>query len=352
VDTTKIRNAPASALGIADRTRYRLRGRVQSAVGRLRETPRRARNAYHNSDFYLSGHAPQIKLNGAEDATAVDEYWNEWTVNSTPFETARESADYLEWRFEEYPLFREMAGLWGDHTDEVVLDYGCGPGNDVVGLLTNTKAQKVIGMDISRKALELTRRRIALHKVDTDRVELIQISDAEPVVPLEADSVDYFQSMGVIHITTDPGAVLKELHRVLRPGREARVMVYNQDSIWFHLFTPYVKQILEGKWTDLPVEEAFQKNTDGEDCPIARSYTHQQFGELCEAAGFEVDYVGGHLSKTELEAYAEHAEAALADDRLDERHKQFLRELEFDSDGYPLWSGKHAGVGGVYELRS
>ena len=245
-----------------------------------------------------------------------------------------------------------MAGLWGDHTDEVVLDYGCGPGNDVVGLLTNTEARKVIGMDISRKALELTRRRIALHRVDLDRVDLIQISDAEPRVPLEDDSVDYFQSMGVIHITTDPGAVLKELHRVLKPGREARVMVYNQHSLWFHLYTAYVKQILEGKWTDLPVEEAFQKNTDGEDCPIARSYTPEEFGELCEAAGFDVDYVGGHLSRHELEMHEEHAEAALADDRLAERHKAFLRGLEFDADGYPLWQGKHAGVGAVYELRS
>ena len=158
--------------------------------------------------------------------------------------------------------------------------------------------------------------------------------------------------MGVIHITTDPGGILRELHRVLKPGQLGRVMVYNTDSVWFHLYAAYVKQIVEGRWPDLPVEEAFQKTTDGEDCPIARSYTPGEFGALCESAGFDVTYKGGHLSRWELTIHEMHAKNALADDRLAERHKDFLRELEFDSDGYPVWNGKHAGVGAVFELRN
>ena len=107
-----------------------------------------------------------------------------------------------------------------------------------------------------------------------------------------------------------------------------------------------MKQIVEGRWPDLPVEEAFQKTTDGEDCPIARSYTPGEFGGLCESGGFDVTYKGGHLSRWELTIHDMHAKNALADHRLAERHKDFLRELEFDSDGYPVWNGKHAGVGG------
>ena len=68
-----------------------------------------------------------VQVEGRED-TAVDRYWTGHTVNSRPFATAKASADYLEWRFAEYPLFRELSGLWGDHAGETVLDYGCGPG--------------------------------------------------------------------------------------------------------------------------------------------------------------------------------------------------------------------------------
>ncbi len=49
--------------------------------------------------------------------------------------------------------------------------YGCGPGNDLVGFLLWGHARQVIGIDISRKALELARRRLALHRIDGSQGE-------------------------------------------------------------------------------------------------------------------------------------------------------------------------------------
>ncbi len=318
----------------------------------MRDAYIRSLISIHESPRYLRAHAPTIERPQRTGSTEVDAYWGAYTVNSIPFRNAWSSRRYLDWRFVEYPLFKEFAGLWGSHRGEVVLDYGCGPGNDVIGFLLNTEARQVIGVDISPMALERTRRRIALHKIDLGRVRLIESPDSDPAIPLADASVDYFQSMGVIHVTTDPGAVLRELHRVLKPDSVGRVMVYNQHSVWFHLYTAYVKMLLEGKWAGLSVEEAFQKNTDGEDCPIARAYTPEDFAELCRDAGFDTTYVGGHLSRLELEVLAEYRDAAVADERLDQRHRDFLRELTYDANGYPLWRGKYAGVGGVFELRS
>ncbi len=100
--------------------------------------------------------------------TPVERYWNRHTVNSSPFETADQSEAYLEWRFGQYPLFRELMDLWGQHDGERILDYGCGPGDDVTGFLLHTGAQRVTGADISHKALGLTGSRVKLHGVDPD----------------------------------------------------------------------------------------------------------------------------------------------------------------------------------------
>jgi SAM-dependent methyltransferase len=281
----------------------------------------------------------------------VDRYWTRTLVKNEEFSTPQESAEFLEWRFSEYPLFRELSGLWGDHDDQVVLDYGCGPGNDVVGFLIHTQAREVIGIDVSPTALDVARRRIDLHGIPEHRYRLIQVSDAEHKVPLEDSSVDFFQSQGVLHHTSDPEQILREIHRVLRPGGEGRVMVYNRASVWFHLFTAYELQIVNGMYKELSAEDAFQRTTDGPDCPIALCYEPRDFVELCDRAGFGTEFLGGYLSRTDLDALDRSRERALADERLAAEHRDFLRELEIDGDGYPVWRGKHAGVGGCYLLR-
>jgi len=37
---------------------------------------------------------------------------------------------------------------------------------------------------------------------------------------------------------------------------------------------------------------------------------------------------------------------ALADDRLENVHKDFLKNLINDKKGYPMYQGKYAGIGG------
>jgi ubiquinone/menaquinone biosynthesis C-methylase UbiE len=300
---------------------------------------------------YLARHAPEIQSGTGPVHTEVEDYWEDHTVNSTAFATRRGSARYLEWRFDEYPLFREFAGLWGEHDGEVVLDYGCGPGNDVVGFLLHTNAKQVIGMDVSCKALELARRRVALHKLPRKRVRLVQLNDAEPRIPLPDEAVDYLQCQGVLQHVSAPGEVLRELHRVLNPERQARVMVYNRDSVWLHLYTAYVVMLLEGRHTEMAVEDVFQLTTDGEDCPIARCWRAEDFIALCEQAGFNAEFLGGYLSRHELDMLSRCLEQAISDPRLAAEHREFLDGLQFDERGLPMHRGLYAGIGGAYVLR-
>jgi SAM-dependent methyltransferase len=284
-------------------------------------------------------------------ATAVERYWNRHTVNSKPFRDARESENYLEWRFEQYPLFREFMGLWGDHTGERILDHGCGPGNDVTGFLLYAGPANVIGLDVSPKALRLAKRRLLLHDVDPRRFELIQIRESDARLPVDDVSVDHVNSSGVIHHVGDPLGVLHELRRVLKPTGTCTVMVYNRDSVYFHLYTAYMRMILEDTFAGLTVEEAFRRNTDGPECPISRAYRGADFIELCSRAGLAGEFAGGYFLKDELDWLRDHGADALASPELAHEHKQFLAELEQDERSFPLYRGKHAGIGGVYHLR-
>lgn len=283
--------------------------------------------------------------------TAVDQYWTGHTVRAERFRTKRASERNLEWRFEQYPLFREFSGLWGEHDGEAILDYGCGPGNDLVGFALYTGARRIVGFDVSPRALELARDRLALHGIESERLELLQGSDASVAIPLDNGSVDFVQSQGVLHHTSDPEAILRELHRVLRPGGRGLIMVYNRASLWFHLYTAYEKMIVEDAFPGLDVHEAFRRNTDGPECPISRSYPPAEWVALCEAAGFEAEFVGGYPSNNELRALEQSWAQAIADPRLGAEHRDFLRSLTFDFAGRPMYQGAHAGIGGTYHLR-
>jgi SAM-dependent methyltransferase len=283
--------------------------------------------------------------------SAVDTYWSEHTVNSEPFVSASASTHYLEWRFSVYPLFREFSRLYQEHNNQTILDYGCGPGNDVIGFSIFSRANKIIGMDVSEKALKLTQKRLAVHRVDARRISLIKVSDSIPEIPLDDGSVDHINCQGVLMSTSHPDVILKEFYRVLKPDGMACIMVYNCDSLWLHLYTAYEKMIIQGVFSGLTVSEAFSKNTDGENCPISICYKWPDFTALCQSVGFtNVEYSGGYLSETELRSLYDYGQKALDDGRLGTEHKDFLKSLSFDSRGLPIYKGKHAGIGGVYHL--
>jgi SAM-dependent methyltransferase len=282
--------------------------------------------------------------------TQVEDYWGTHTVNSAPFRSAGASLRYLSARSAEYPLFEQLMDLRADHSQDVVLDYGCGPGNDLVGFAVWGRAQHVIGMDVSERALDLARSRLALHNLGPDRAELVQVTDGMPRIPLADGSIDYLYCEGVLHHTSHPEGLLAELHRVVRPGGHGHIMVYNRDSLWFHLYTAYRRQILDGDFAGLSVEDAFTRNTDGADCPIARAYRPDDFASACEAAGFRTSYLGGYFARLELDLAAVYRGEAMSDSRLGAEHRNFLAGLEVDDGGYPTFHRRLAGIGGVYAV--
>ena len=301
------------------------------------------------------GPKPAIKRFHADGTTDVDSFWGEHTVDTTEFKSALQSKKHLVWRASLYPLFTEFMNLYGNHDGQVVLDYGCGPGNDLVGYSIYTNARKIIGIDISHKALQMAQYRLALHNVAPERIELIHSADTATTIPLEDESVDYLQCLGVLHHSSHPEALLREFHRILKPGAEARVMVYNRDSVWVHLYAAYEKLVLQGLFPGKTVYEVFHRTVDVDDdgtgnCPVARCHNWEEFSRVCEENGFRAEYLGGYHSDVELNSLAKYLQPALQDRRLPEEHREFLSSLTMDQNGFPIHEGKHAGLGGVYRL--
>ena len=102
--------------------------------------------------------------------------------------------------------------LCGDVAGRRVLDLGCGAGENAITMAG--LGAHVIALDISPAQLALGRRLAEAAEV---RVEWHE-SDAADLAFLRADSIDLALSTGVVHEIEDFDRLLRQVHRVLRPG--------------------------------------------------------------------------------------------------------------------------------------
>ncbi|MCT7974891.1 class I SAM-dependent methyltransferase [Laspinema olomoucense] len=272
-------------------------------------------------------------------------YWTSHLVVNEEFTERETSLDHFHWRNAQYPGYIDLMPVTG--ADElVVLDYGCGPGNDLVGFSEFSSPKKLIGVDVSKTALAAADRRLALHSQNFD---LIHIQEDENIIPLESNSVDLVHSSGVLHHAQNLQAAIHEIRRILKPGGRLQVMVYNYDSLWLHLYTAYVLQIEMGRYSDLALLDAFRHSTDGPYCPISKCYKPISFLEEIESHGYTGKFKGAAISCFEMSILPKRL-AAIQNRSLSREHRDFLCSLEFNKYGHPTYSGVIAGIDACYEF--
>ena len=103
---------------------------------------------------------------------------------------------------------------------KLVLDVGCGMGR--FAEVATRWGARVVGIDLSAAA-EVAAKNLA----DRDFVAFQADVFSLPFAP---ESFDIIYSVGVLHHTPDTARAVRELHRVLRPGGRAVVMLYHRDS--------------------------------------------------------------------------------------------------------------------------
>jgi ubiquinone/menaquinone biosynthesis C-methylase UbiE len=159
--------------------------------------------------FHLSRKIKRWLASGKGSAA----YWNASLVATRPFRTKQESLEHFHWRNAQYPGYIDLMPV-GGQDGKVVVDYGCGPGNDLVGFSVFSKPSKLYGMDVSAPALQVASQRIELYEAP---VEIVQLDEVENKLPLDSESVDYIHTSGVLHHCLNLDRILEEFYRILKP---------------------------------------------------------------------------------------------------------------------------------------
>ena len=170
--------------------------------------------------------------------------------------------------------------LLGELTDRVVLDAGCGPGLYVTDLLA--RGAHVIAVDASANMIDLARRHVA------GQITLRQHDLTDPLYWLSNNTVDIVLLALVIHYIDDRIALLRELHRVLRPGGHLIVSTSHPTADWL---------TAEGSYFDTGwVQQRWS-------CGITHRFWHQPLQAWCAeftAAGFTIDAITEHQPAAEM----------------------------------------------------
>jgi SAM-dependent methyltransferase len=158
-----------------------------------------------------------------------------------------------------------------------LLEVGCGMGSDL--LQFSRGGARCIGIDLTPRSVEITRHRFRLY----DAGGAFMISDGEHL-PFGEESFDVVYSNGVLHHTPDTAGAIREIHRVLKPGGTAKIMLYHRNSLnyWFEVVLRrgiLGAEFLRGRSAEEIMSRVIEYS-DHEARPLVKVYSRKQARDL------------------------------------------------------------------------
>ncbi len=213
---------------------------------------------------------------------------DQWTADPCGWADAEPGTrEYIEAMIASYmeygPWYEQELG-YAETVGMKVLDVGCGQGVD---LARYAKAgADATGIDLTPRHVELARAHLDALGLDASVVT----GDAEHM-PFADRSFDRVSSNGVLHHTPNMKAALAEILRVLRPGGEARILVYNRSSVYYWLTQVLHKGLIERQlFSERSMAGVLSRNVEASSIdarPLVRVYSPRQVRRMMRCAGFE-----------------------------------------------------------------
>ena len=152
-----------------------------------------------------------------------------------------------------------------------VLEIGVGIGSHAS--LIAPRALSYTGIDLTEYSVRMTSLRMDLSKLNADIMQM----DAENL-KFPDNSFDFIWSWGVIHHSSNTWKILEEIHRVLKPGGSAVIMVYHRGWWNYYITGGLFHGILNGGFfRHRSLTRVIQAKTDG---ALARYYSQRTWMTL------------------------------------------------------------------------
>lgn len=217
----------------------------------------------------------------------VQEQWDQDACGSHYVEKAAEGT--LEWyleaehyRYGTYAPWMRRVMEFDSYAGKSVLEVGAGLGTDLAQFAL--AGARTTDLDLSAGHLEHAQRNFALRGLTGE----FRHGDAE-ALPFEAATFDLVYSNGVIHHTPNTAAVVREMHRVLKPGGKAIVMVYAENS-WHYWREQVLRLGIQNGQLDTHsmgwiMSGSVELSTHGQR-PLVKVYTRSRARRMFANAGF------------------------------------------------------------------
>jgi ubiquinone/menaquinone biosynthesis C-methylase UbiE len=190
----------------------------------------------------------------------------------------REFFDSIErHRYTEYAPWMPRVMGFDKFCGARLLEIGCGMGTDLLQFARG--GARCTGVDLTPRSVEITRHRFGLYGMNGN----FMLADGEQL-PFASESFDVVYSNGVLHHTPDTAGAIREVHRVLRPGGVAKVMLYYRNSLnyWFEIVLR--RGLLGGEFLrGRSAEEIMSRVVEFSDHdarPLVKVYSRRQAREL------------------------------------------------------------------------
>lgn len=144
---------------------------------------------------------------------------------------------------------------------DVVLDLGCGMGQDALALAERAPGSRVLGIEPSNRMIRFGQGQQRRRGAAQNPVAFVRAFGEE--LPLRSGSVDALLCKGALDHFVDPRQTLAEAARVLRPGGRAVVALANYDSLSCRLGRAWDR--LRRRWNpavDLPAHPFYEPPPD------------------------------------------------------------------------------------------